>query len=117
MATTNAEHLNEQHLAFILPQTIFPNCKIWRNTIIAVVQKDDPAARMSADTESTKTELIKREIFIHSLSIRRLSSVKFVILEIRADNLLIVVRSPGMKCLNRFGAAFRVLIELFNDSL
>lgn len=114
--TTNTEHLNGQHLDLLVLQTIFPNCNIWRHTILAVVQKDDPAAHMSADIKSTKHGLIKREILIHSLIIHRLASVKLIILEIRPNNVFEVVPDPGLKCLDKFGVLI-VLFELFNDLL
>ncbi len=72
---------------------------------------------MSADTKSAKTELIKHEILLHSFIIRRLASVKLVILEIRPDDLFIVVRDPGLKCLDEFGVIIWVLLELFDNLL
>lgn len=72
---------------------------------------------MSADSKSAKTESIKHEILLHSFIICRLASVKLVILEIRPDDLFVVVRGVGLKCLDEFGVFRRVLIELFDDLL
>ena len=92
---------------------MLPDNDIWRDTVLAIVEKDNPGNR-SVSVKSSIEE--PKGIYIHSIWIHRFAGVEVEVTEIRYDLFSIVFLDPLLERLD-LSLIRAVLLELLDDLL
>ena len=92
---------------------MLPDNDIWRDTVLAIVEKDNPGNRSVSVKSNVK---LLKGIYIHPIWIHRFAGVEVEVTEIRYDLLSIVFLDTLLERLD-LSLVRAVLLELLDDFL